>query len=577
MPTRIRRTLWLVALLLSLPLALNAQDQAQQITDDNGNKQFARISRDGGTVAYVGAVVPEDAANGCVAITDDNQALFWGPSDGAGDPQVLVEGVGPIESPSLSANGRRIAFARRAAPAPPSEDGQGGGGDEPSGPEQEPVPAPSDDDPFAVFVLDVGGSQGPVQISQIDPEAETPQDARHPMLSADGATVVYEQGGDIYAAPADGSGGPENLTQSPEFLDHSPTIGDNGAQIAFSSDGDYLGTNADGDEEIFVMTSLGAGRRQLTNNAVPDRHPWISGDAAWVAFEREFNGQVDVFVVPADGSAAAFDLTSTPGEDETFPSLNTDGAVVAFQTGSEGNVHYAQMNRDGSERVRLSKAASPALEGVNIVLSGDGSRAAFAAQEGATLCRQVFVSGAQPNGPPLADGGGDQTVQVGATVQLDASNSSDPDDDVLGFAWAFVQKPEGSEATLDEPNSAAPSFVADVEGEYLLDLTVSDGREGTDADKVRVTATPEAPDEPGDPGDPGDGNGDASIETALDENDNDIIDDAEMARAIELWVLGDPVPGTDGRVIDDDKIFELIALWVQGAPIGGSAEAPQRV
>jgi len=573
MSSRLRRTLWVVALLLSLPLALSAQDQAQQITEDNGNKRFARISRDGGTVAYVAAVVPEDAPDDCVAVADDNQALFWSSNDEAGDPQILVEDVGPIDSPSLSANGRRVAFARRAAPAPPQDDGQGGGGgngDEPSGPEQ------NDDDPFAVFVLDVDGGQGPVQISRVDPEVETPQDAHHPMISADGATVVYEQGGDIFVARADGSGQPENLTESPEAMDHRPTIGDNGAQIAFSSDGDYLGTNADGDEEIFVMTSLGAGRRQLTDNAVPDRNPWIGGDATWVAFEREFNEQVDVFVVPAAGSAAAFNLTSTPDQNETFPSLNTDGAVVAFQTGSEDNAHYARMNRDGSARVRLSKAASPALEGVNIVLNGDGSRAAFAAQEGATLCRQVFVSGAEPNGPPLADGGGDQTVQVSATVQLDASNSSDPDDDVLGFEWVFVQKPEGSEATLDEPNSATPSFVADVAGEYLLDLTVSDGREGTDADKVRVTATPEAPGEPGEPGDPGNGDGDDSIETALDENDNDVIDDAEMARAIELWVRGDPVPGTGGLVIDDDKIFELIALWVQGAPIGGSAEDPQR-
>jgi len=46
---------------------------------------------------------------------------------------------------------------------------------------------------------------------------------------------------------------------------------------------------------------------------------------------------------------------------------------------------------------------------------------------------------------PVADAGGDQTVEVGATVTLDGSNSSDVETDYadLGFEWAITSEPAG--------------------------------------------------------------------------------------------------------------------------------------
>jgi len=92
------------------------------------------------------------------------------------------------------------------------------------------------------------------------------------------------------------------------------------------------------------------------------------------------------------------------------------------------------------------------------------------------------------NSPPTADAGPDQTVQTGDTVQLDGSGSSDPDSDPLSYSWSFVSKPAGSAAVFSDPTIINPTFVADVAGDYILELRVGDGRGGSDIDQVTITA-----------------------------------------------------------------------------------------
>ncbi|MCX8103363.1 MAG: S8 family serine peptidase [Candidatus Bipolaricaulota bacterium] len=102
-----------------------------------------------------------------------------------------------------------------------------------------------------------------------------------------------------------------------------------------------------------------------------------------------------------------------------------------------------------------------------------------------------LLLGAVParNRPPVANAGPDQTVTVGAVVQLDGSSSSDPDGDRLSYSWRFVGLPTGSQATLSDPRIVNPTFVADLPGEYLIELTVDDGKGERASDHVRVTAT----------------------------------------------------------------------------------------
>jgi hypothetical protein len=107
--------------------------------------------------------------------------------------------------------------------------------------------------------------------------------------------------------------------------------------------------------------------------------------------------------------------------------------------------------------------------------------------------------GASPTDPaqnrrPVADAGLNRTVVADtlASVALSGSGSSDPDGDPLTYAWAFVSRPEGSQATLSAPTTVSPSFRADLSGDYVIELTVSDGRLD-DRKTVTVSATCPAP------------------------------------------------------------------------------------
>jgi K319L-like, PKD domain/PKD domain len=94
------------------------------------------------------------------------------------------------------------------------------------------------------------------------------------------------------------------------------------------------------------------------------------------------------------------------------------------------------------------------------------------------------------NSRPVAYAGGDRTVALGGTVVLDGSLSHDDDSDPLTYRWTLVTLPTGSAARLSDATSVAPSFVADVVGDYVVELVVNDGALDSDPDAATVTVDP---------------------------------------------------------------------------------------
>src|SRR6185295_628443 len=90
------------------------------------------------------------------------------------------------------------------------------------------------------------------------------------------------------------------------------------------------------------------------------------------------------------------------------------------------------------------------------------------------------------NSPPVANAGPDQTVNVGNTVNLNGSASSDVDGNPLTFAWSLTTRPAGSAAVLSNPTAVMPTFVADVAGQYIAQLLVNDGTVNSAADTVTI-------------------------------------------------------------------------------------------
>jgi hypothetical protein len=91
------------------------------------------------------------------------------------------------------------------------------------------------------------------------------------------------------------------------------------------------------------------------------------------------------------------------------------------------------------------------------------------------------------NPSPLADAGLDIAVVPGMSVELDGSNSADPEGDTLTYLWNIVSGPDGNNASLDDTLVAQPNFDSgSVTGNFEVALTVSDGI-SEDSDTVSIT------------------------------------------------------------------------------------------
>jgi hypothetical protein len=80
-------------------------------------------------------------------------------------------------------------------------------------------------------------------------------------------------------------------------------------------------------------------------------------------------------------------------------------------------------------------------------------------------------------------------VAVGTQTSLTGSQSTDPDGDSLSYRWQLLHKPAGSQSVLTSSTSSATYLTPDTEGEYRIELIVSDGRAESAASLATLTAT----------------------------------------------------------------------------------------
>ena len=118
-----------------------------------------------------------------------------------------------------------------------------------------------------------------------------------------------------------------------------------------------------------------------------------------------------------------------------------------------------------SFRFTLNEAAGQLRVAVSVPLVGVIQR----------IFSEIATVGIAGNTPPVANAGPDQTVALGATVQLNGSNSSDSDGDPLTFRWSLSSVPSGSTAIINNPTTVNPTFVVDRPGNYVAQLVVNDG------------------------------------------------------------------------------------------------------
>ena len=89
------------------------------------------------------------------------------------------------------------------------------------------------------------------------------------------------------------------------------------------------------------------------------------------------------------------------------------------------------------------------------------------------------------NNPPIANVGVDQTINEGATVILNGSNSSDPDGDTLSFSWIVPSGITLNSNTGVKPTFTAPEVTANTS--YSFMLVVNDGTVDSPVDQVLIS------------------------------------------------------------------------------------------
>jgi Tol biopolymer transport system component len=90
-------------------------------------------------------------------------------------------------------------------------------------------------------------------------------------------------------------------------------------------------SNADGDNEIFVLTQGGV--RQLTDNSWEDEYPVWSPHGNTIAFSSNREGDYDIFLMQADGTKVT--TVASTDADEREPAWYPDGRGLAFSVESK--------------------------------------------------------------------------------------------------------------------------------------------------------------------------------------------------------------------------------------------------
>ena len=125
--------------------------------------------------------------------------------------------------------------------------------------------------------------------------------------------------------------------------------------------------------DLWTVGRQGGAAERLTTGPGTERDPFFSPDGTLVAFTGEYDGNVDVFVIPAGGGVPRR-LTFHPGSDEVV-GWTPDGQRIIFRSSrnsASGVSRLFTVGRDGGFPQEL-----PLPTGVQASFSAAGDRLAY--------------------------------------------------------------------------------------------------------------------------------------------------------------------------------------------------------
>ena len=229
-----------------------------------------------------------------------------------------------------------------------------------------------------IYVMNADGSNE-IQLTNSQSNGRLYRQNGDPAWSPDGLKIAFTSNRDgyqnpespntsatshIYVMNADGTE-PTRLTMEWDHPDHGRPVGGdlnpswsaNGAKIAFETQ-----RHGNGNAEIYAINADGTGETRLTNNSkgVPPCEQWTcddenadwSPDGAKIAFQSTRDGNLEIYVMNADGSNAT--RLTNHQQSDSRPAWSPDGLKIAFSSNREASYEIYIMNTDGSNVTRLT-------------------------------------------------------------------------------------------------------------------------------------------------------------------------------------------------------------------------------
>jgi len=211
---------------------------------------------------------------------------------------------------------------------------------------------------------------------------------------------------------------------------------------------------------------------QLTNQLqLPE---FSKGIAFKIKYESAYNLPIAI---------AGNDTVVAPGMTVSF-----SGALSVSQTSNPLTFNWKINEKPGSSTLQIS---NPTQQDIYFVPDVAGIyKISLTVSDGANNSAPDVVTITASN-RPVAVLAADTTLQIGEKYfYCDGSNSYDVDGDALTYSWRLISMPTDSKGQLYQIDQPISILRLDKVGEFVLELTVTDGISNSEAETIKVNVLP---------------------------------------------------------------------------------------
>jgi len=273
-----------------------------------------------------------------------------------------------------------------------------------------------------------------------------------------------------------------------------------GSQVTLKLDGSASSDN-DNDPLSYAWTTVTDPSGLLAKQFSAVTKTFNVGTAGTYTFSLKVNdGFIDSGAKQVSFVVKAANTNNPPVANAGADQLVASGTQVAL-SGSQSK------DRDGNPLTYkwaiATKPAASALTSTSILQANGISKptASFTPDVSGAYAINLIVNDGTVDSPanqvvitvndkPTANAGSAQSnLPRNKLVTLDASGSTDPENDALSYAWTINSKPATATLTLSSSTVQKPTFTPIIAGTYIFDLVVTDavGNVSTNAAQVTIT------------------------------------------------------------------------------------------